>query len=316
MEGQETGAPAQSAKEGMREPEAEMEERAGGCPSSLCPPGGGAGACPQCRMLLALFRPRGAPSCAPNSLWPGRSPAQALDSGRCVSLNLSPGLSWLEVRGERLSEPLLQNRINYQPQGVVIKRQVQARVCHRCQARCKTEPDTEGPNSWLTSQGGAGMEPGTWAGSRGLGQYSGQCVPRECQGGEEPVLGRKQNGPALGRAQGDHLLTGPAGAVTARLIALDPSRTQVAPALFRSQALSVPEKLKVIIRRCDKQSAWKRLRQTLWVLQDHPHSASWGCGVLEAWLPHPAWALHTLQPPPRPDGEMLRAGMCLVPQHP
>lgn len=107
MEGQETGAPAQSAKEGMREPEAEMEERAGGCPSSLCPPGGGAGACPQCRMLLALFRPRGAPSCAPNSLWPGRGPAQALDSGRCVSLNLSPGLSWLEVRGERLSEPLL-----------------------------------------------------------------------------------------------------------------------------------------------------------------------------------------------------------------
>lgn len=193
---------------------------------------------------------------------------------------------------------------------------MQARVCHRCQARCKTEPDTEGPNSWLTSQGGAGMEPGTWAGSRGLGQYSGQCVPRECQGGEEPVLGRKRNGPALGRAQGDHLLTGPAGAVTARLIALDPSRTQVAPALFRSQALSVPEKLKVIIRRCDKQSAWKRLRQTLWVLQDHPHSASWGCGVLEAWLPHPAWALHTLQPPPRPDGEMLRAGMCLVPQHP
>lgn len=70
---------------------------------------------------------------------------------------------------------------------------------------------------------------------------------------------------------------------------LDPRLTHVAPVLFRSQALHVPEKLKVIIRRCDKQSACKRLRKILLVLTaptpPHPRPA---------W-PHWARSLHTQQ---------------------
>lgn len=103
------------------------------------------------------------------------------------------------------------------------------------------------------------------------------------------------------------------------------SRIHVAPLLFRSQALHVPERLKVIIRRCDKQSAWNRLRQVFWVspllcsgpaeagLATEPQdSASWGWRALGPWLSPlrvvTAWLGDHL---PTRAGRCLRAGMCL-----
>lgn len=85
---------------------------------------------------------------------------------------------------------------------------------------------------------------------------------------------------------------------------LNPRCTHVAPVLFRSQALHVPKKLKVIIGRCDKQSAWKRLRPVLLVLS-LLCSGPTGAGLSITQQP---WNFHTrrghcmaLGPPPHQD---------------
>lgn len=72
------------------------------------------------------------------------------------------------------------------------------------------------------------------------------------------------DGPVLAGAQGNSLWTGPAAAATAGHSA-GPRRTHVALVLFQLQVRHVPEKLKVIIRRCDQQSAWQGLRPILLV---------------------------------------------------
>lgn len=118
---------------------------------------------------------------------------------------------------------------------------------------------------------------------------------------------------------------GPPGAAAARPTALDPRHAHVVPVLFRSQALHVPEKLKVIIRRCDKQSAWKCLRRILLVLPLPYHGlARAGLSTLSqlgmqsfgALGFHTERSLHSSATTSPQTGRCLRAGVCLIHWYP
>lgn len=84
-----------------------------------------------------------------------------------------------------------------------------------------------------------GMERGAEEATAVLGPV---CNPREPGGGVKSLSRAGNDGPRLAGVLG-------------------PRHTQVAPVLFQLQVRHVPEKLRVIIRRCDRQSARKGLRQ-------------------------------------------------------
>lgn len=131
--------------------------------------------------------------------------------------------------------------------------------------------------------------------------------------GKEPAQSREPKAPVRAGAQGNSLWARPAGAATARLMAPGPRHMCAAPVLFQLQCLHAPEKLRVIIR-CDRQSAWKALRQILSVFplpgpglagQAAAEPQSWGCALCGRY-----WALRC---PPHPDWEMLEDRDCLLP---